>query len=290
MKRFVAMGAGALAAFLLMSHAQEPPVAFRAQAPADAAGLVRAGAEAVQHGQFHRADIYYAEAAALPDSTATEPALVYLGVKAYQQGDEAGAQRFLGRVLAIEAASPLAGRALMWMGVIKARHADSAAEAESYYQRALAIEAPASIDAADTLRNYAALLRKTNRTVEAESLEQRAADILQRSRQGPRAEARTLPADVYRMGPGVTPPRLLYKVEPQYTQEAKDAGIQGTVVLSVEIGTDGIVRNVDVQRSLEPELDERAIEAVRQWRFTPGMKDGVPATIASVIEVNFRLQ
>ncbi|HLH16764.1 MAG TPA: TonB family protein [Bryobacteraceae bacterium] len=297
MKKYAAMGAAALAAFLFMLRAQEPQVAFRAQAqaappapaPADAAGLVRAGEAAVQHGQFNRADVYYAQAAALPDSAVAGPALVYLGVKAYKEGDTAGAQAFFQRVLAIDTTSPQAGRALMWMGVIAARN-DGAAEAESYYQRALAVEPPASIDAADTLRNYAALLRKTNRTVEAQSIEQRAADVLRQLHQAPQAQTRTLPADVYRTGPGVTPPKLLYKVEPQYTQEARNGGLQGTVVLYVEIGTDGIARNIEVERSLEPGLDEKAIEAVSQWRFSPGMKDGVPATIAANIEVNFRLQ
>src|SRR5579883_3187045 len=221
MKKYAAMGAAALAAFLFMLRAQEPQVAPPAPAPADAAGLVRAGEAAVQHGQFNRADVYYAQAAALPDSAVAGPALVYLGVKAYKEGDTAGAQAFFQRVLAIDTTSPQAGRALMWMGVIAARN-DGAAEAESYYQRALAVEPPASIDAADTLRNYAALLRKTNRTVEAQSIEQRAADVLRQLHQAPQAQTRTLPADVYRTGPGVTPPKLLYKVEPQYTQEARN--------------------------------------------------------------------
>ncbi|SRR5579883_25354 len=300
MKKYAPMGAAALAAFLLMLHAQEPQknsvVVFRAAAqdappaPGDAAALVKAGADAVQRGQFNRAGLYYAQAAALPDSALTEPALLYLGVKAFKERDQASAEAFFRRILALDTTGPLAGRALMWLGVMSARTADTYAAAESFYQRALTIQDPASIDAADTLRNYAALLRKMNRGVEAQTLEQRAADVMRHSHTGPQLPERSS-ANVYRMSDGgVTPPKLLYKVEPEYTQEAKDAKFQGTVILNVEIGADGIARNIQVQRSLEPGLDEKAIEAVSQWRFSPGMKDGVPATIAATIEVNFRLQ
>ena len=64
---------------------------------------------------------------------------------------------------------------------------------------------------------------------------------------------------------------------------------QGTVVLYVEVGPEGLPHNIQVQRSLGLGLDEKAIEAVSQWRFQPGMRNGVPVTVAATIEVNFRL-
>jgi periplasmic protein TonB len=84
------------------------------------------------------------------------------------------------------------------------------------------------------------------------------------------------------------PPVVILKVEPQYTEEARQAKLQGTVVLYVEVGPDGMAHNIKVQRPLGMGLDEKAIEAVQQWRFRPGMRDGKPSTVAATVEVNFR--
>lgn len=94
---------------------------------------------------------------------------------------------------------------------------------------------------------------------------------------------------VYRVGGGVSAPVLIHKTEPIYTEEARKAKYQGTVLLYVEINPDGRPTNIKVQRRLGLGLDEKAIEAVQQWRFKPGMKDGRPVTVAATIEVNFRL-
>jgi len=94
---------------------------------------------------------------------------------------------------------------------------------------------------------------------------------------------------VYRVGGGVTAPSLLYKKEPEYSEEARKAKYQGTVLLYVEVDASGKATNIKVQRSLGLGLDEKAIEAVKQWKFKPGYKDGKPVTVAATIEVNFRL-
>jgi len=94
---------------------------------------------------------------------------------------------------------------------------------------------------------------------------------------------------VFRMGGGVTAPTVLYKVEPEYSEEARKAKYQGTVVLYVEVDASGRPRNLKVVRSLGLGLDEKAIEAVEKWKFRPGYKDGHPVTVAATIEVNFRL-
>jgi protein TonB len=94
---------------------------------------------------------------------------------------------------------------------------------------------------------------------------------------------------VFHMGGGVTAPSVLYKVEPEYSEEARKAKYQGTVVLYVEVDAAGHPTNLKVVRSLGLGLDEKAIEAVEKWKFRPGYKDGKPVTVAATIEVNFRL-
>jgi TonB family protein len=94
---------------------------------------------------------------------------------------------------------------------------------------------------------------------------------------------------VFRVGGGVTAPTLLAKVEPEYSEEARKAKHAGTVVLYIEVTVDGKADNIRVQHSLGLGLDEKAIEAVKKWRFSPGKKDGKPVRVAATIEVNFRL-
>lgn len=86
------------------------------------------------------------------------------------------------------------------------------------------------------------------------------------------------------------PSVVIAKCAPQYTEEARRAKVEGTVVLYVRIGPDGRAANTfRVQHSLGPGLDEKAMEVVKQWRFRPGMKDGKVVTVPATIEVNFRL-
>src|SRR5277367_3282660 len=75
---------------------------------------------------------------------------------------------------------------------------------------------------------------------------------------------------VYRVGNGTTAPRVLSKIDPEYTPIARDAKISGTVLLSATIGSDGVPRDLKVVRSLDSGLDEKAITAVLQWKFQPG--------------------
>ncbi len=87
----------------------------------------------------------------------------------------------------------------------------------------------------------------------------------------------------------VTQPRLTHKVEPQYTTEARDKKIQGTVELGAVVGIDGVPSEFQVRRSLGYGLDEKAIQAVSKWRFQPGTKDGVAVPVIVTVQVNFRL-
>jgi len=93
----------------------------------------------------------------------------------------------------------------------------------------------------------------------------------------------------YRVGGGVSAPRPIYAPDPEFSDEARKAKYQGTVILWVVVGPDGRTHDIHVQRTLGMGLDEKAIEAVSQWRFEPARKDGIPVAVQVNIEVTFRL-
>lgn len=93
----------------------------------------------------------------------------------------------------------------------------------------------------------------------------------------------------YRIGGGVSPPSILYKVEPEYSEEARKAKFQGTVLLYVVVDEKGNPRDIRIIRPLGLGLDQKAVEAVEKWKFSPGKKDGKPVPVQAQIEVNFRL-
>jgi TonB family protein len=93
----------------------------------------------------------------------------------------------------------------------------------------------------------------------------------------------------YKIGGGVSAPSVLFKVEPEYSEEARKAKFQGTVTLFVVVDEKGNPRDLKIIRPLGLGLDQKAIEAVEKWKFRPGMKDGRPVPVQATIEVNFRL-
>ena len=94
---------------------------------------------------------------------------------------------------------------------------------------------------------------------------------------------------VFRVGGGVSAPQLVHKVDPEYSEAARKSKFQGVVVLSVVVQKDGTVRDIRVIRSLGLGLDEKAIEAVKQWRFRPGERGGQAVDVMASVEVIFRL-
>jgi protein TonB len=96
----------------------------------------------------------------------------------------------------------------------------------------------------------------------------------------------------FRPGAGITLPRVLREVKPQYTADAMRAKVQGTVLLECIVQEDGSVGPVKVVRSLDPifGLDQEAIKAARNWRFTPGMRLGEPVPVIITIELSFTLR
>jgi len=94
---------------------------------------------------------------------------------------------------------------------------------------------------------------------------------------------------VYKVGGGVSAPRLLVSPDPEYSEEARKAKYQGTCVVWMILGADGRPQKVKIQRALGMGLDEKALEAVKQWRFEPAKKDNQPVAVAISVEVNFHL-
>jgi TonB family protein len=105
----------------------------------------------------------------------------------------------------------------------------------------------------------------------------------------PTAAGTVAATGVYRPGGGVANPIPTYKPEPQYSDEARNAKWQGAVLLSLVVDETGKPTNIRVVRPLGLGLDEKAVEAVSQWIFKPGVKDGAPVPVQAQIEVSFRL-
>jgi periplasmic protein TonB len=88
---------------------------------------------------------------------------------------------------------------------------------------------------------------------------------------------------------GVSLPRPIYSPEPSFSDEARKTKTQGNLLLLVTVGTDGHPHDIRVQNSLGMGLDEKAVEAVRAWRFVPAMYLGKPVEVKIAVEVDFHL-
>ena len=93
----------------------------------------------------------------------------------------------------------------------------------------------------------------------------------------------------FRVGGGVSQPSVIYKVDPEYSEEARKAKYSGTVLLQLVVDVDGRAKAIKVVKGVGLGLDERAIEAVQKWKFLPGKKNGQPVPVYATVEVNFRL-
>ena len=95
---------------------------------------------------------------------------------------------------------------------------------------------------------------------------------------------------VYQPGAGIDPPTLIREVRPLYTDDARRQRIEGDVILEIVVRSDGSVGSIRVRRGLGGGLDQRAIEAVRQWRFNPARRHGTPVDVAVEVAVEFKLR
>jgi periplasmic protein TonB len=94
---------------------------------------------------------------------------------------------------------------------------------------------------------------------------------------------------VFKVGGGISAPQPISTPDPEYTQEARNAKTQGTCILWLIVDQQGYPRDIRLVRGLGFGLDARAIEAVKQWRFHPAMKDGQPVNVQISVEVGFHL-
>jgi TonB family protein len=295
-KRHVPGRMTALAATLLAIAAVAPFAAMRAQTPAqqtappkvdDAVGLVKLGDQARQRGDIEAINYYSQAVTALGDRPETAVALLYMGITRYGK-DPAQALDYFLRAQNVAPSGPLAGPAMTWQAMVKQHREGEAPAAESLYRAALAVEETNSPDAALTMEFLAQFLREQGRVGEAEAMEASASEIrkAQVAQLSPKRQAN---AQASKVGNGVAAPVLLHKIEPSYSFEARAAKAQGTVVLFVVIGTDGTASDVQLRKGVGYGLDEQALDAVTQWTFKPGMRDGMAVPVQASIEVNFRL-
>lgn len=92
-----------------------------------------------------------------------------------------------------------------------------------------------------------------------------------------------------RIGGNVLPPKVLKHVDPQYSEEARRQQLSGTVLLSFVVDEKGLPQKIQVIRGIGHGLDEKAIEAVQQYRFQPAMRDGTPVSVQLKMEVRFEI-
>jgi protein TonB len=87
----------------------------------------------------------------------------------------------------------------------------------------------------------------------------------------------------------VTEPKLITKVDPEYSEEARKSKVQGSVLLRIVINERGLAESIEVTQGLGLGLNERAIEAVKKWRFRPAMRGKIPVPVSAIVQVTFRL-
>jgi TonB family protein len=291
-----------------------------------AVALVKLGDLARKRGAWQESTAYYLKALEQGDRPEAFPALMSLGRDAFRgtmnlsgglQAAVDGAGAAFRGAVGIEASAPGQrvtlnsdpakaleffkrarnvanngndmGSALTWMAQVRQSEPDGAPEAESLYRAAMAAEDSDSAEQALTQEFYAGFLKAQDRALESGVAAARAKGI-RKSRVAAMGPQEAAVSPVFRVGGGVTAPKLLYKVEPQYSEEARSAKYQGTVLLKVVVDVDGLAKDIQVVNGLGLGLDEQAVTAIMQWKFKPGEQDGVPVPVMAQIEINFKLK
>ncbi len=166
--------------------------------------------------------------------------------------------------------------------------------AEMYYQHALAIRetalGPDHPQTIVTLEHFARLLHKLNRGAEAQPMTERAQAARRKLTEASYSPPGTAAeGEIYRSSGAVEPPTLSKRTEPDYTEEARIARQEGSVVLQADISAEGRAGNFRLLRSLGLGLDEKAMEAVRQWEFEPARKGKQKVPFRAVLDIQFRV-
>jgi TonB family protein len=96
--------------------------------------------------------------------------------------------------------------------------------------------------------------------------------------------------EVHRMSePHMVPPKPIYQPEPEFSEASREKKEQGHVQIAMVVGTDGLPRDLKVICSSIPDSNQNALEAVKQWKFSPATKDGTPVAAAMAVEIDFHL-
>lgn len=95
---------------------------------------------------------------------------------------------------------------------------------------------------------------------------------------------------IRRVGGSVSPPWVISKVDPEFSEQARAEKFMGTVVVGLIVDTNGVPQNLHVIRGVGHGLDEKALEAIRQYRFRPAMENGKPVPVRVNVEINFRIK
>ena len=281
--------------------------AFGADHAEYAAGLLNLARVLRRQGSPEAAPLF-AQALPILERTGAAPAqmaetLHQAAMQAASRKDYTAAAALLDRALeALQAAgreaSPEAAGVLLAQGLVEEKMGRRE-DAEANYRRAQAVAAEGSAELALALElaGTEPETRRMTRTpdegqpVDAPILRRRAAEIrkarvIEISR---RSGVYGSSASAVRIGGGVMAPRLVHKVEPAYSEEARLALYEGTVVLQLVVGVDGRAHDLALDRSIGFGLDEQAALAIGQWQFDPAMRDGRPVDVFATVEVNFRL-
>jgi TonB family protein len=256
-----------------------------------AAGLVKLGDLEAKRGKAAEAAEFYKKAVALGDTPEVVNALIYLGMHTNTKVDMAAATDYFQRAAAVANTPKESGRAMTWLANAESFDPAMASQAEAHFRTAIAQQDPNSAEESISLDLFARFLDEHDRGDEAKELRARSAAIVKSQVSESQVSSHAAFPTVFKVdvAQGTTPPKLIKKTEPEYTEVARAAKYQGVVVLQVVIGPDGLAHNIQVMKSLGLGLDQKAVEAVAQWQFSPGMKDGSPVPVAATVEVNFRL-
>lgn len=259
-----------------------PLAALRAQSPVPAL-LAQAAQEYREHRPAAALTLYRQALPLLGNEPAAAPAFLSLGVDALQRQEYDEAYLLFDRL-------PLADptystRARLWQA-LTLEFRGQPTLAEPLFKQAITQANAPTADLLVALELYARFLVSfPERAADANTYVAQAAALRQSTRRAPAASSST----AVRSGGDVLPPKLLAKVEPTYSEEARAARLTGTAVLLLEVDANGVPQNITVLRSPGLGLDAEAIVAVTKWRFQPGTKNGVPVAVLATIEVNFRL-
>jgi TonB family protein len=293
--------------------------------PADWIAALDQARTAMNHGELVNAEqilnsaIDQAKAKSGSNSTALDEPLqmlaqVYQREKRYADAAAAEQQRLEIWTEAVGENGVMVARVLQQLSAVEVQGSNFS-DAESNSRRALAIMTAAFVDkppAAQAAVDLADVLAAESRKDEAEQMlalaektfetslgptSMLAAGITVRRAMILKQLGRTAEADqlakpqsptVYRANQA-TPPRIQSRVEPEYSEEARKGKLQGSIQLSLVVDPTGTPTQVAVLRPLGMGLDEKAIEAVSQWKFTPGQKNGTPVPVYTQVEITFHL-